>query len=627
MVVTIMVPAVSIKTSVKTTKKALALFLLLTATAITTNTIVPVDAKLSCSSSEECQESFQQIGSKCVDGFCSNPFVEGCLKTMLGSRGEEELAEMNLAPEVMQALNGRVCNSDDEDESSFCLDNQFDYFEIRVHNANWESSIFVAWVMQIMLMEVLKVPVTVGLNSGLTSISSFYSPINSMEYSSVPYPWEALQYGVDCETTDQDCVDVMPEVWNGQVSRWSSMMHEGIIEPVDGCGQVGKLGWFVPGATARRDDSLVSYYGLQGEENRAKLAQAFKRPSTWYEYCEEVSIDNCTTSDDVAEHYPKTVAMAAKYFEGGLFTGHFRMLPENNCTEFPETCTGYIVGPICTWSTNVDAQLYWNDIVGLKAGGPSEPNKGYEYSSQTEIWRAANATKSDVMMWWWNPEATVEEFSTSDWSFQQIILPTVTDVCSEARISVDDRCVEDIAVRRGDRLGACDYEAHALQKVVSFNLQKKTMTESESSRSPGYPFIRSLKVTDLEIQSLLKKWMAINKDKYGNDARQAVCSWTIDHMDALLNFIPPGHPRSLDPSGSFNQPYLYVAMAVAILCFLGLLVTAFFVHRHRRTKVFVYAQEEFIQIVLFGFILITIGGFLYALVSKGMGEINIYICT
>jgi hypothetical protein len=615
--VTIMTPAISIKTSVKTTKKALAFFLLLTATAITTNTIVPVDAKLSCLSTEECEESFQ-IGSKCVDGFCSNPFVEGCLKTVLGSRGEEELAEMNLAPEVMGALNGRVCNSDDQDESLICLVNQFNYFEIRVHNANWESSIFVAWIMQIMLMEVLKVPVTVGLNSGLTSISSFYSPINSMEYSNVSYPWEALQDGIDCEKTDEDCVDVMPEVWNGQVSKWSSMMHEGIIEPVNGCGQVGKLGWFVPGSTARRDASLVSYYGLQGEANRAKLAQAFKRPSTWYEYCKEVSMDNCTTPDEVAEHYPETEAKAAKYFEGGQFTGYFRMLPENNCTAFPKTCTGYIVGPICTWSTNIDAQLYWNDIVGLKASGPSEPNKGYEYSSQIEIWRAANATKSDVMMWWWQPEATVEEFSTSDWSFQQIILPTVTDVCSEARISVHDRCVEDIAVRRGDRLGACDYEAHALKRIVSSNLQKKTMTESESSRSPGYPFIRSLKVTDLEIQSMLKKWMEINKDKYGNDARQAVCSWTIDHMDTLLNFIPPGHPRSLDPSGSFNQAYLYVAMTFGVFCFLGLLVTASFVHRHRRTKVFVYAQEDFIQIILFGFLLVTIGGFLYTLVSKGM---------
>ena len=587
-------------------------------THITLNAVVQVNAMLSCSSTEECEQSLK-IGSKCVNGFCSNPFVEGCFKSELGSRTDEELEDM--APEILRALDGRVCNSDDikygleEGEPTPCLVNEFDYFEIRIHNGNWESSIFVAWIMQIMSMEVLKVPVTIGLNSNLTKKSSFYSPENVLEYSRNPYAWEAMHIDVDCANTDEDCVDIMPEVWNGQVSKWELQMQEGIIEPVDGCGQVGKIGWFIPMNAARRDDSLMSYYGLQGEENRAKLAQTFKRPTTWYEYCEEVSINNCTTPDEVAKHYPESSSQATKYFEEGQFTGFFRMLPENNCTEYPETCTGYIVGPPCQYSTNIDAQLYWNDIVGLTPDGPSEPNKGYEYVNHIEIWRAANATKSDVIMWWYLPDATVEEFSDTDWSFQQIVLPTVTDACFNARIGVDDRCVDDITLRRGDPLGACDYEAHALQKVISSNLQKKTVALSEGSRSPGYPFLRALKVTDLETQSILKRWMEIGKDQYGNDARQAVCSWVIENSDKLLNFIPQGHPRNLDPTGSFNQGYLYTAMAVATLCFLGLLAIAWFVHHYRRTKVFVYAQENFIQIILFGFLLVVVGGFLYAVVS------------
>ena len=76
------------------------------------------------------------------------------------------------------------------------------------------------------------------------------------------------------------------------------------------------------------------------EENRAKLAETFKRPTTWVEYCEEVSIDNCTTPDIFATEYPDTDS-AAKYFADGKYTGYFRLLPENNCTNFPETCTGY----------------------------------------------------------------------------------------------------------------------------------------------------------------------------------------------------------------------------------------------------------------------------------------------
>lgn len=598
-------------------KKAANLFLLLTLATITT-----VNAKLACVSTVECELQLQ-VGSKCVDGFCSNPFVEGCLKTMLGSLTEKELEERNLVPEVLGALDGRVCNSDDPENEDGCITNEFDYFEIRIHNANWEASIFVAWIMQIVMMEILKVPVTVGLNSGVTKTSGFYSPTNTLEYSSLAYSWDAMRDDINCEKTNEDCVDVMPEVWNGQVSKWVSMMQQGVIEPVDGCGQVGKLGWFIPGSTARRDDSLVSYFGLAGEESRAKLAQAFKRPTTWYEYCEEVSTNNCTTADDVAEHYPESESQAFKYFQEGEFTGYFRMLPVNDCNSFPDTCTGYIVGPTCTWSTNVDAQLHWNNIVGLKADGPSEANHGYEYGSMTEIWRAANATKSDVMMWWWQPEALVEEFSFTDWRFQQIILPTVTDVCSEARIGVEDRCVDDITVRRGDPLGACDYEAHALQKIISSSLQRKTMAQPESSRSPGYPFLRSLKVTDIQIQSLLKRWMGINKDKYGNDARVAVCSWVVDHLDTLVDFIPPGHPRTLDPTGSFNEWFLYCAMVFAVLAFVGLLATIAFVHQYRFTKVFVYAQAILIQIILVGFLMVIAGAFLYAVVSHETNENSI----
>jgi hypothetical protein len=59
----------------------------------------------------------------------------------------------------------------------------FEYPQIRIHNGNWESSIFFAWVLQIILMEVLHVPATVGLTTNATAISSFYSLDNTLEYS------------------------------------------------------------------------------------------------------------------------------------------------------------------------------------------------------------------------------------------------------------------------------------------------------------------------------------------------------------------------------------------------------------------------------------------------------------
>jgi hypothetical protein len=42
-------------------------------------------------------------------------------------------------------------------------------------------------------------------------------------------------------------------------------LEEGYIDPVEGNGQVGKVSLYVPKFTANRDDTLVSFYGLQGE--------------------------------------------------------------------------------------------------------------------------------------------------------------------------------------------------------------------------------------------------------------------------------------------------------------------------------------------------------------------------
>ncbi len=596
-----------------------------------------VDSKLACSRSEFCAEQLRP-GSKCIDGFCSNPFVDGCFKTLLGDKSEEEL--QTYATSILDAMNGRVCNSDDakqkamtmtqlqqqqqseiyvngdvDDASLFCLENEFDYFEIRIHNSNWESVIFLSWIMQIVLMEVLKVPATVGLNSAVTNVTSFYSPVNTIEYSSSAYPFDALQTNVQCETTDEDCVDVLPEVWNGQFPAVTSLMQQDAIDSLDWCGQVGKLGFYIPAITASKDPTLLSHYGLKGESNRAKLAETFKRPTTWAEYCEQVSETNCTQPDDFAKSYPPEGA-EAKYFSSGSYEGYFRMLPQNNCTEFPDTCQGYMVAPPCGWSGNVDSQIYWNDFVGIALDGPEVPNGGYSYGEMIEIWNAANATKSDIMMWWWKPDSMLSKYMGSDYEFQEILLPTVTDVCFKNRISPEERCSEDISVRRGDPLGACDYEAHALLKIMSATMPTRTSSVEEVRRSPGYPFVRALKVNDLEMQSMLNQWIETGIDQYGNDAREVVCGWVVENVDKILDFVPSGHPRTLDLRGSYQHAYVYVALAASIMALIAMMVVCAFVHKYRGVKVFVYAQEIFVKIILFGFLLVLVGGTLYAVVSS-----------
>ena len=487
--------------------------------------------------------------------------------------------------------------------------------------------------MQIILMEILNVPVSVGLNSIVTDKTSFYSSSNTLQYSTSAYPWDAVERStstnstgdvnfVDCTETNDDCVHVLTEVWNGQVNEWERGIQEGYIEPVDGGGQVGKLGWYVSSQTAQSDSTLTNFYGLRGEQNRQKLATVFQKPNTWIEYCELYSINNCTLPyDEIAPGgYPNVDDGddGSIYYKEGSYNGYFQSPSESyDCTLYPTTCTGFMISPPCTWSGNADAQVYWNDIVGLKLDGPMITNGGYGYSNMIQIWKAANATKSDVMMWWWQPESLLEEFSDSDThSFQLVLLPTATDVCYAARISSEDRCSDDITTRRGDSMGACDNEAHALQKIISSSLGKQNMMLPPVSRSPGYEFIRSLKITDLEMQNLFKRWKKLNVDPYGNDAREAVCTWVVDNIDRLLDFIPQGYPRVLDTTSSYKEGYLYAATVVAVLCAITITVISGLVYYWRLTKVFVYAQELFVRIILFGFGLVCIGALLFSLVSN-----------
>jgi ABC-type proline/glycine betaine transport system substrate-binding protein len=510
----------------------------------------PCLAALPCSSDDECS-SLLRDGSFCVDGFCSNPFVQGCLKTV---RDDAD-------PSIL-----RACNSDDKKAGNTeCIDfnDSFGYAEIRIHNGDWESSIFFAWIMQIVLMEVLHVPATVGLSSEVTAISSFYSPRNTLEYSSKSYGWEALRDAGACEETSEECVHVLPEVWNGQIHEWTKAMDEGFIKPIEANGQVGKMSWSIPSFMLQHDSTLASYYGLRGEENRRKLAEAFLKPTTWEEYCEEISPNTCSTSDGTAQHYPED-ADKTKYFDPSGYTGHFRATLENNCTAFPDACVGHFIAPPCRWSTNVDAQLYWNDI-NLLPTGPLL-NGGYEYSSMLEIWRAANATKSNVMMWWWSPETLNEEFYDTDAALEQVLLPRATYACSRARTDAAARCSEDIVERRGAPLGSCDQEAHSLRKIISERFVEDSKTAAEARKSPAAEFVKNMEISSsLDMDKLLYAWVNRTMDMYGNDAREAVCAWVDDNLDSIMEFVPEGYPRTISKQSPYDTALMNAATALGFV--------------------------------------------------------------
>jgi hypothetical protein len=270
-----------------------------------------------------------------------NPYIRGCLQS--------------LHPEWRDRW--RVCNSHDPPElrGVICEESPFvdDYLEIRVASGNWASATALAWLAQIVLSELLGVPSSVEAG-GFGRTRNFYDFEGKMDDdtnvpgSAVAVPSNGTifsEYGGDCgalENTEDDytpCAHFFPELWGGFRQTTQAFVQEKLIEPVQGIGVLAKESWFVTAFTAKDDPTVVSYYGLMGEENRQKLAGMFKRPTTWREYCELVSTSNCSVPDATAQRYPDEDE-STKIFSEGLFTGHFRFTEANNCTQWPTNCTG-----------------------------------------------------------------------------------------------------------------------------------------------------------------------------------------------------------------------------------------------------------------------------------------------
>ena len=102
-----------------------------------------------CRSNQDC-ETLLRKGSECWDGSCTNPYAKGgCLKNHL--------------PE--EFTNIRTCNSQDSqeliDDETFCRPSEMDYMEVRIGSQNWEGAFFTVWIMQVLLSELLNVPVSI----------------------------------------------------------------------------------------------------------------------------------------------------------------------------------------------------------------------------------------------------------------------------------------------------------------------------------------------------------------------------------------------------------------------------------------------------------------------------------
>ena len=185
-----------------------------------------VQAGVSCTSTLDCESKLIAPGvSVCEDGECTNPFERGCLKVMGEKYGKKDFRVSDVFDKI------RICNSDDnfiDGNKEWCRRQDFaDYFsfdEVRISPSNWESAVIMGWLYQILLTEILDVPVTMEYNETKKGKGSFYDRKNDFVFVTSDFEedihktlWEADKHNGDCSKDKEPCAHVLPEVWSAGI--------------------------------------------------------------------------------------------------------------------------------------------------------------------------------------------------------------------------------------------------------------------------------------------------------------------------------------------------------------------------------------------------------------------------
>ena len=195
----------------------------------------------------------------------------------------------------------RVCSPHEEaagdHDRGICRRNFLNHPTIRVSPANWLSTLFNVWVVQILLAEQLQIPVQVVQYAG-SDDHQFYEHAASGEIQlpSRAYNWDAIVrasadlscagYPTNPTTPAEECSHAMLELWSGQDSMKRTHVSEyggtGKVAYGGALGALGRIGWYANNEVLDHTPEFASFRGLRDAN---LTASHFRRPLRFSEAC------------------------------------------------------------------------------------------------------------------------------------------------------------------------------------------------------------------------------------------------------------------------------------------------------------------------------------------------------
>ena len=208
---------------------------------------------------------------------------------------------------------------------------------------------------------------------------------------------------------------------------------------------------------------------------------------------------------------------------------------------------------------------------------------------------------------WWSPEATYQQFRGTDAEFVPVGMPSPTRECLRNRVTPVDRCDSNFTIRVGSPLGVCAESIRPLQKLISGALFEDTheMSIPEALRSPAHEALKSFTLTELDLDEIFLLWRTLSP-------RGAVCEWVAKNTQLIKQAVPRTYPRIIEDHET-NTSLVYASTLLAAATALVVVWVTGMVYRHRKRRVIVYSQLEFLYLLLAGALTISIGALLKGL--------------